>query len=208
MLRLYFEVLTENQKRALKDLKAFSKYGVLAGGTALALQFCHRKSYDLDIFVPKLISRKFLYKVKQYFKNIEILVDTGEELSFVSLLHKVKISFIYYPYLPLYKTILTPYLEIFSWKDIALDKAYCIGRRGEWRDYIDLYFTLKRGYSLKKIIKGAEKKFGDTFSKKLFLSQLCYFGDIKVFSVEFIKEKISKTQLQKFFEKEIRKLKI
>jgi hypothetical protein len=35
MLRLYFEVLTENQKRGLKDLKAFSKYGVLASGIVL-----------------------------------------------------------------------------------------------------------------------------------------------------------------------------
>ena len=208
MSKFYIKTIDENQSNALKDLKVFSKYGILAGGTALVFQLGHRKSYDLDIFTPKPISKKFLYRIKQHFKKIEIIVDTGDEFSFVSVSHKVKISFIYYPYSPLYKTILTPYLRIFSWKDIILDKAHTIGRRGEWRDYIDLYFAIKNGFQLKDIIQKAEKKFGDTFSKKLFLSQLCYYGDIKDFSVEFIKEKITKNQLQKFFEKEVSKLKI
>lgn len=208
MSKLYFEILTDNQKKSLPLLKEFSKYGILAGGTAVALQFFHRKSYDLDIFVPKLISRKFLYKIKQHFRKIKIEVDTGDEFSFIFLPHKVKISFIYYPYPPLYKTIPTPYLKIFSWKDITLDKAHSIGRRGEWRDYIDLYSAVKKGFKLKEIIKKAEKKFGGTFSEKLFLSQLCYYKDIRDFSTEFVREKITKEQLQQFFEKEIKKLKL
>ena len=208
MSKLYFEILTGNQKKTLLLLKEFSKYGTLAGGTALALQFLHRKSYDLDIFVPKPISKQFLYKIKQRFRKIEIMVDTGDEFSFIFLSQRVKISFIYYPYPPLYKTISTPYLRIFSWKDITLDKAHTIGRRGEWRDYVDLYFAVKKGFKLKDIIKEAERKFGDTFSEKLFLSQLCYYKDIKDFTIDFLKEKISKNQLQKFFEKEIKKLKL
>lgn len=208
MLSPHFEVLTSNQKQVLPLLKKFSKYGVLAGGTALALQFYHRKSYDLDIFVPKLISKKFLYKIKQHFKKIKIEVDTGDEFSFISLPHQVKISFIHHPYPPLYKTVSTPFLKIFSWRDITLDKAHSIGRRGEWRDYIDLYFAVKRGFGLKDIIKKSEKKFGDVFSKKLFLSQLCYHKDIKDFTIEFIKEKVTKDELKRFFEKEIKKLKL
>lgn len=208
MSKIHFEILSEGQKKALKDLKNFSRYGTLSGGTALALQFYHRKSYDLDIFTPKLISKKFLYQIKEYLEKIEILVDTQDELSFILSDYKTKISFIYYPFQRIYKTISTPYLEIFSWKDIALDKAYTVGRRGEWRDYIDLYFAIKNGYSLGKIIKGCKRKFGDTFSEKLFLSQLCYYKDIKDFSIEFLKEEISKSQLQKFFETEIKRLKI
>lgn len=208
MLRHYFEILSEGQKKALESLKNFSKYGILSGGTALALQLNHRKSYDLDIFTPKPISKRFLYQIKEHFKKIEILINTEDELSFIFSLYNTKISFIYYPFQAMYKRISTPNLKIFSWKDIALDKAYTIGRRGEWRDYIDLYFAVKNGYSLEKIIKGAKRKFGDTFSEKLFLSQLCYYGDIKDFSIEFIKEEVSKSFLQKFFEGEIKKLKI
>lgn len=139
-------------------------------------------------------------------KKFEIIVDTGDEFSFISLLHKVKISFIYYPFSSFYKLIFTPYLRILSWKDIALDKAHTIGRRGEWRDYIDLYFCIKNGFKLKEIIKNAKKKFGDTFSEKLFLSQLCYYEDIKDFSIEFIREKVSRIQVQRFLKEEIKKL--
>ena len=206
-LNLHYEILNKNQKKTLESLKDFSKYGVLGGGTALALQLCHRKSFDLDIFTSKPISKKFLYKVKNYYKHIEIITDTGDELSFICPFN-VKISFIFYPFQNFYKPIKTPYLNISSWKDIALDKAHTIGRRGEWRDYVDLYFAIKKGLSFKNIIKAAKKKFGDAFSEKLFLSQLCYYGDIKDFSAEFLKEKPTKTEIQNFFEKEVKQLKI
>lgn len=198
MSKLHFELLSENQKKVLKILKNFSKYGVLGGGTALMVQLGHRYSYDLDIFLPKLVSKRFTYKVKQHFKEIEIMVDTGDEFSFLSLPHDTKLSFIYYPFSPLYKTISTPYLDFFSWKEIGLDKAHTVGRRGEWRDYVDFYFIIKNDFSLKNIIKEAQKKFGNSFSEKLFLSQLTYYGDIKDFTVDFIEKKRSPKEIKNF----------
>lgn len=179
MSSLYLDILTEDQKKTLESLKSFSKYGFLAGGTALALQLAHRRSYDFDIFCPKPVPKGFLFVVKKHFKKVQI-----------------------------YKTISISALRIYNWKEIALDKAHAIGRRGEWRDYIDLYFIIKTGFSLKSVIKGAKRKFGDIFSGKLFLSQLCYLGDIKDFSIELIKEEVSPPELQKFFEMEIKKLKL
>lgn len=207
MSKLRYELLNKNQIKALEILKNLSKYGILAGGTALMTQIAHRRSYDLDIFLPKLISKKFLYRVKQYFKKIEIITDTRDEFSFVSVSHSVKISFIFYPFSPLYKTIPTPYLRFFSWKDITLDKAHTIGRRGEWRDYVDLYFTIKNGFPLKNIIKGAQKKFGDSFSEKLFLSQLTYFADLKDFTIDFIGKKHSQKKIKNFLEEEVERYK-
>jgi len=207
MLRLHFDILTKEQRETLRSLKVFSRdgYGILAGGTALAMQLVHRKSYDFDLFYSEPISKRFILKVKDHFKNVQILFDTSDELTFVTPLG-VKVSFIYYPFHPLYKIIPTALLGVYNWKDIALDKAYTIGRRGEWRDYIDLYFSMKNGLSLKKIIKGARKKFGDLFSEKLFLSQLCYFGDIKDFSIGLIMGEVMPLQLQKYFEREIKAL--
>lgn len=207
MSSLYFDILTEDQKKTLESLKSFSKYGFLAGGTALALQLAHRRSYDFDIFCTKPVPKGFLLMVKKHFKKVQILVDTPDELSFISPL-SVKISFVFYPFNPVYKTISISALRIFNWKEIALDKAYAIGRRGEWRDYIDLYFIIKTGFPLKSVIRVTKRKFGDIFSGKLFLSQLCYFRDIKDFSIEFIKEEIAPPELQKFFEREIKKLKL
>ena len=207
MSRLYIDILTGEQKKTLESLKPFSRYGILAGGTGLALQLAHRKSYDLDVFCPGPVSKTFLLKLKKHFKKLQILVDSSNELGIISPLG-VKISFIYYPFDPLYRIIPTATLSIYNWKDIALDKAYVIGRRGEWRDYIDLYFSLKADLSLKSIIKGAKRKFKDLFSEKLFLSQLCYFGDIKDFSIEFFQEEVTFSYLQRFFEKEVRQLKL
>jgi hypothetical protein len=203
MSRLYFDILTTAQKKTFESLKAFSKYGLLGGGTALALQLAHRKSYDFDVFNSKPISKRFLLKVRDHFERVQTLVDTSDELSLVTPFG-VKISFLFYPFHPLYKIIPTHGLSIHSWKDIALDKAYSIGRRGEWRDYVDLYFCMKNGFSLEGIIKGARKKFRDLFSEKLFLSQLCYFGDIKDYSIELMKEDITPQQLRQFFEREIK----
>jgi len=68
-------------------------------------------------------------------------------------------------------------------KEIALMKAYTIGRRPTFRDYIDLYFLLKKGIvTLEYILEKAPQKFvieGEpVFSKKLFLEQLIYTEDI------------------------------
>ncbi len=38
MSKLFFEVLTEGEKKEFSRLRYFAKFGFLAGGTALALQ--------------------------------------------------------------------------------------------------------------------------------------------------------------------------
>lgn len=202
MSAVYFNILTDAQIKTFESLKPFSKYGMLGGGTALALQLAHRKSYDFDIFNPKPISPRFPLKVRDHYGKIQILVDTSDELSLVTPLG-VKISFVFYPFAPLFKIVQTPVLGIYRWKDIAIDKAYAIGRRGEWRDYVDLYFCMRNGFSLTEIIKGAGKKFRGLFSEKLFLSQLCYFKDIKDMSIELVKEDLTPERLKHFFEREI-----
>ncbi len=95
------------------------------------------------------------------------------------------------------------YLSIFDWHDIALDKAHTTYRRGQWRDYIDLFFILKSGFSLKDIIKQSTKKFGDSFSEKLFLAQLVYFDDLEDFTIDFFDKKYSQKEIKTFFEKEV-----
>ncbi|KKP33082.1 MAG: hypothetical protein A2312_01400 [Candidatus Staskawiczbacteria bacterium RIFOXYB2_FULL_32_9] len=203
MSKLHFELLDKNQKECLVILTNFTKYGVLGGGTALMLQLAFRKSFDFDIFTPKPISKQFLYKVKEHFKSINITVNTSDELSFISLPQEVKVSFIYYPYKSLHKIIPSDYISVFNWYDIALDKAHTIGRRGVWRDYVDMYFILKSGFSLQEIIKQSVKKFGDSFSEKLFLSQLVYFKDLENFTIEFLDQKYLQKDIEKFLEEQV-----
>jgi hypothetical protein len=84
-------------------------------------------------------------------------------------------------------------------KDIAANKAYVIGRRPKWRDYVDLYFLLKdRHFSLRQLIDLAVKKFDNDFSEKLFLEQLVYWSDIQDYTIDFIGKEISDEEIKAF----------
>lgn len=208
MSQLYIkEVLTPHQKTIFLKLKLFRKIGVMAGGTALAFQLGHRRSYDFDIFTPKNIPLNLSWEIKKNFgKKIKVIKETETELTFFTPL-KFKVTFFYYPFKPLYKIIKTPSIFIFDWRDIAADKAYTLGRRPMWRDYVDLYFIIKKGHRLNEIIFDAQKKFGGLFSEKLFLGQLIYLKDLQDFKIEFLQKSIRPETIKKFFEKEVEKYK-
>jgi len=75
-------------------------------------------------------------------------------------------------------------LKMFGIKDIAIKKAYTIGRRGEYRDYFDLYWILKNKYiDLPELISSAKKIYGNVFDEKIFLSQLIYFADLRILTL-------------------------
>lgn len=205
MSRLYFEIFDSQRKEVFDQLAEFRKDGVLAGGSAVALLIGHRLSYDFDIFTPKKIPRHLLLKATQIFgKKIQKLVDTSAELSFLTD-QKIKVSFVHFPFLPLHRTIKTKSISLYDLQDLASNKAYVIGRRGEYRDYVDLFFMLKRGLKLRKIIKEAQKRFQGAFSERLFLQQLTYFEDLKDFKIDFVSRQYQPEEIQQFFAKEIKK---
>ena len=57
-------------------------------------------------------------------------------------------------------------------------KAYALGRRAKWKDYVDLYFIMKNNYSIQDIIKKTKQIFKKEFNEKMFRCQLAYFEDI------------------------------
>ena len=61
---------------------------------------------------------------------------------------------------------------------LAAMKAYALGRRAKWKDYVDLYFTMQKYHGIKKIVEKAKQIYKTEFNEKLFRSQLAYFKDI------------------------------
>ncbi|MBU2545328.1 hypothetical protein KKC65_02650 [Patescibacteria group bacterium] len=61
---------------------------------------------------------------------------------------------------------------------LASMKAFALGGRNKWKDYVDMYFILKDYYKISDIVKEAQKNFGSEFNEKLFRTQLSYFKDI------------------------------
>ncbi|MHB1275376.1 MAG: hypothetical protein ACYC0D_05710 [Candidatus Humimicrobiaceae bacterium] len=171
------------------------------------IQLPVRKSYDFDLFFPYEIPHDFFEKaVNEFGSKVEVLINSIYELSFISN-SQFKISMIYFPFIRKYKpVVLNDSIFLSSFKDIASDKAYAIGRRPEYRDYVDLFIVLKSGFSLKQVIKDAKSKFKEGFSEKLFLSQLNFFDDIKDFTVDFIDKEYSLSEIKEFFFNETKKL--
>lgn len=208
MLPLYInDVLTPGQKAVFAKLGAFKRIGVMAGGTSLAFQLKHRRSYDFDIFTSKKIPINLSWEIRKIFgKKIKVIQESENELTFFSP-QKIKVTFFCYPFRPLYKIIKTPSISIFDWKDIAVDKAYTLGRRPIWRDYVDLFFIIKKGHNLERIISDAQKKFQGLFSEKLFLGQLIYFNDLEEIKIDFLEKSFQSQEVKEFLEKEVKRYK-
>ena len=91
----------------------------------------------------------------------------------------VRVSFIAHPFPLVYP--LQPYrgVSLADPREIALMKAYALGRRATARDYVDLYWLLKsRVITLDEIIRHCGPKFvldgHAVFDARLFLGQLAY----------------------------------
>src|SRR3989344_1078918 len=61
---------------------------------------------------------------------------------------------------------------------LAAMKAYALGRRAKWKDYVDLYFIMKDYHSMTTIVKKTKQIFAHEFNEKIFRAQLAYFKDI------------------------------
>ncbi|HHW58106.1 MAG TPA: nucleotidyl transferase AbiEii/AbiGii toxin family protein [Clostridia bacterium] len=196
----------------------------LAGGTALALQLKHRKSYDLDFFQieisEKINFEKIYHNLINSFsqKEVKIVLRQIDQATFS--IYGIKVSFIAYPFSliePLVPGhIIDSNLEginLASPKEIALMKAYTIGRRPTYRDYIDLYFLLRNNIvTLEYILEKAPQKFvieGEVvFSKKLFLEQLMYTEDIydkETSLASIVSKKLDTEQLEQFLGQQAKK---
>lgn len=205
------EVLKLEQKKIFAKIVKFPDF-YLVGGTALALQIGHRISIDFDLFSKEDIPRRLLPKIKRVFKDkeIKVIVNHSEQLSVE--IGGIRIDFVKYKYSLVLKLIEFEGVKILPVAEIATMKAYTLNYRGTLKDYIDLYFILKGKYTTLKEIEGiGEKKYKNDFNFRLFLEQIVNLEDIKKEEekkIEFLKEKVGKREIQKFFENEIGKIKI
>jgi len=175
---MHKEILTENQLKLLSLLKDFSNDYILVGGTAIALYLGHRYSIDFDLFTSKVIKRKSIknYLIKNRHNLNQLIKEEADQIHF--MINDVKITFFQYPF-SINETIdFEDIIRIPALINLAAMKAFALGGRGKWKDYVDIYFLLKDHFSLADIIKRAEGLFGNVFNDKLFREQLTYFDDI------------------------------
>lgn len=171
------KILTEEQVELLPTVRIFMDNFGLVGGTAIAFHLGHRRSIDFDLFsLNEFSNRKIRNIVKKEGWNIE-RVFKDEDGQFTFFINKVQITFFYYPFEIKFNKEFEG-LGIPDLLTLGAMKAYALGRRAKWKDYVDLYFIFQKYKSIKPLTKKAEEIFKDEFNETLFRKQLTYFDDI------------------------------
>ena len=174
---MHSEILNDRQIELLPFMAQFRREYYLVGGTAIALYIGHRRSIDFDLFKQSPINHKRnLDKISTMPFSHTVTRRVSEQMNLI--VNDVKVTFFQYPF-PVEPAVkFETYFRLPSLLQLAAMKAYALGRRSKWKDYVDLYFLLRNHFTIADITTIATQIFGELFSEKMFRSQLCYFADI------------------------------
>ena len=204
---MHDEILTPEAVALLSSLKSFENF-YLAGGTALALQIGHRRSVDFDLFSQNPLPEQLLTHAKRTLAPQSVIVTYRSPEQLNLTVGDVKITFLYFSYPVIDPLVKYEGLQLISVREIASMKAFAIGKRLSYKDYIDWYFLLSEKHvNLKQVIKLANEKFGGDFNSRLFLGQLVSIIDVSVSEIDFLRDKVDYKIVQNFLEKTVRNFK-
>jgi len=202
--QLNFTILDKKRTKLLPLLKEFKNEFYLAGGTGLALQIGHRKSEDFDFFSFKNFNLNSVQeKVNLVFKNYSVKVLQFEPDTFTIIIDdEIKISFF-----NIQQKVLLPILEN-EWFKLCTDLEIGAMKiaallRAAFRDYVDLFFLLKK-YKVEDILLLCEKKYPG-FEKSVYLKALLSYDDIEITPIQYIEGYERKPkEIFAFIEKQIK----
>jgi hypothetical protein len=173
---MHNNILSKEQIELLPFIQSFKKEFYMVGGTAVSLQIGHRESIDFDMFkFGNVQPTKIVQRLETFGWDYQLIYKNAE--SFHIIANGVKITFFQYPF-EVKTTKVFEGIKLPDLLNLAAMKAYALGRRSKWKDYVDLYFILKNYHTFEEISNKAEEVYTGLFSPKLFKNQLCYFSDI------------------------------
>lgn len=168
---LYKSTVSKSTLKLLESLQSIEDFSGLrlAGGTALALQIGHRISVDLDLFGEIDFD-------SQVFNDYSIvqIIKKSENINIFEI-NDVKVDIVNYRYPWLEDELQIGNIRLAGLKDIAAMKIAAVTGRGSKKDFVDLYFLLKK-FSFNEIISFYKKKYSDA-SIYLAIKSLLYFED-------------------------------
>lgn len=197
---MHLQILNTDQINLLPLIKKFKREYYLVGGTAIALHIGHRRSIDFDLFKPSELNiSRILQKINA--ENLPFVVTRRVTEQLNLIINNVKITFFQYPFPISPSCQFNDIIKLPDLLSLAAMKAYALGRRSKWKDYVDLYFILKNHYSIEEISQRASEIFGALFSEKQFRSQLCYFVDIDYTeAVEYLATPIQPEEIKEYLQ--------
>jgi predicted nucleotidyltransferase component of viral defense system len=193
------EVLIKLEKKfKLRD------FVYLAGGTGLALQIEHRKSYDLDFFTEREFNTG---EIIDFLKdNFDTQLEMSDKKTIKAQIDGIRFSLFYYDYPLLSGFKKFNGINLASIEDISAMKLVAITNRGAKRDFVDLYFISKME-GLKKLLGYYEKKY-----KKIkpniynVLKALVYFDDAGNEPMPRMIKKVGWQEVKEYFRTEVKRM--
>jgi len=185
-------ILTPKQYKFLGFAQAdkeINKWFYLTGGTTLSEFYLkHRLSEDIDLFSTSQVNDRyidgFLNKIKDRLEIKEIKKDHIIGLYVYKLLfqdgEELKVDFNEYTFEPVERSFIKfGRLTVDSFYDIGINKLYTILGRFQTRDFIDLFFILKKDeFSVEQLIDRTEDKFSTKVDRIYLSSQFLRVIDL------------------------------
>lgn len=162
----------------LELLKSLTKEPIftglrLVGGTALALQYGHRNSIDLDFFGHIELDDEDIIAILRKHGNLHIL-KLSQNIKIFTL-NGIKIDIVNYTYKWIDEPIVEDGVRLASSRDIAAMKINAIEGRGTKKDFIDIFELLKH-YTLNDLLDFHKEKYPEASNFRALMS-LSYFED-------------------------------
>ncbi len=141
--------------------------------------------------------KSIILKINRFPFRYTVTRKVAEQLNLT--LNGVKITFSEYPFQIAVPCEFEKDIRLPELLDLAAMKAYALGRRSKWKDYVDLYFLIRDHFTISQISIRAIQIFEELFLEKLFRAQLSFFADIDYSEpVKFIVPAVPDTVIREF----------
>ena len=200
---MFTDVLSAEGTATLASLAAseLTKDFYLAGGTALALQFGHRRSIDLDWFTPQPFEPGDLLLQLQNSDDITISQQTAGTLHIV--FKDTRVSFFHYPYPLIEPLAVLNGVRMAGPVEIGLMKIIAIANRGSRKDFYDLYQIVKRVEPLQSLFGRLPRKYPRLhYSTYHLVRSLGYFAEAEQEPEPMLIQPVSWREVTDFFRHE------
>lgn len=162
MKELFWETISQEMRQVMDGFSQ-SEMGsrfYLAGGTALALQLGHRKSFDLDFFSPSEDVPSIRPPLAQALKVFEPVLADAAWGNLVFLAQGVRVGFYGYGYRIIGEFVLAGGIRLASIEDIGLMKLDTLLARASRKDFHDLFEICQR-IPLRRLLDYGPHKYPD-----------------------------------------------
>ena len=171
----------------------------LVGGTALALQYGHRRSVDLDFFGHTTENVDELTEaIREEVGHIQTLSATKRIK--VYNIQNVKVDIVNYDYPWIDDAVIEGDIRMASPKDIAAMKVNAVIGRGTKKAFIDIFFLLQH-YTFDELLQFYKKKYPDGSEFRALLS-MAYFADADLQAMPYMYENIEWSDIKQRIRKE------